>query len=162
MAIHFRRLTRANDLVLYLFGTPGQRRFHLLWEDIAQGALGALAMVDTRRLEGSFEVMDFVEEAEQQHAVAINTSPEAPTYDLDTLRDHFDLHPDTPLHLVENPRRWQVAIPHRTHQCCRCWPGAATCGAMVWMVRVLVRPKRCGVWPRRKPFPRIGGGRNYG
>ncbi|GAA1890960.1 GTP-binding protein [Streptantibioticus ferralitis] len=107
VAIDFGRLTLPNNLVLYLFGTPGQRRFRLLWEDIAQGALGALVMVDTRRLDESFEVMDLIEEAGLRYAVAVNAFPQAPTYDLDTLRDHLDLRPDTPLVLCDARSRDQ-------------------------------------------------------
>ncbi|WP_269858028.1 GTP-binding protein [Streptomyces sp. RPT161] len=107
VAIDFGRLTLPNNLVLYLFGTPGQRRFRLLWEDIAQGAVGALVMVDTRRLEESFEVMDLIEEAGLRYAVAVNPFPEAPTYDADTLRDHLDLHPGTPLVLCDARSRGQ-------------------------------------------------------
>lgn len=97
VAIDFGRLTLPGDLVLYLFGTPGQKRFRPLWQDIARGALGALVLADTRRLADSFEVMDIVEEAGLRYAVAVNTFPDAPHYDAEKLRDALDLHPDTPL-----------------------------------------------------------------
>lgn len=97
VAIDFGRLTLPGDLVLYLFGTPGQKRFRPLWADIARGALGALVLADTRRLADSFEVMDIIEEAGLRYAVAVNAFPDAPHYDVATLRDALDLHPDTPL-----------------------------------------------------------------
>ncbi|MFD3515663.1 ATP/GTP-binding protein [Streptomyces sp. NPDC058657] len=97
VAIDFGRLTLPGDLVLYLFGTPGQKRFRPLWQDIARGALGALVLADTRRLADSFEVMDIIEEAGLRYAVAVNTFPDAPHYDAGKLRDALDLHPDTPL-----------------------------------------------------------------
>ncbi|MFF0745406.1 ATP/GTP-binding protein [Streptomyces sp. NPDC004111] len=97
VAIDFGRLTLPGDLVLYLFGTPGQKRFRPLWQDIARGALGALVLADTRRLADSFEVMDIIEEAGLRYAVAVNTFPDAPHYDAEKLRDALDLHPDTPL-----------------------------------------------------------------
>lgn len=97
VAIDFGRRTLPGDLVLYLFGTPGQRRFRPLWQDIARGALGALVLADTRRLEDSFEVMDMVEEAGLRYAVAVNTFPDSPHHSAETLRDHLDLHADTPL-----------------------------------------------------------------
>jgi len=97
VAIDFGRLTLPGDVVLYMFGTPGQRRFRPLWEDIARGALGALVLADTRRLADSFEVMDIVEEAGLRYAVAVNDFPDAPRHSPDELRDHLDLHPDTPL-----------------------------------------------------------------
>ncbi|MFE6691486.1 ATP/GTP-binding protein [Streptomyces sp. NPDC057743] len=101
VAIDFGRLTLPGDLVLYLFGTPGQKRFRPLWQDIARGALGALVLADTRRLADSFEVMDIIEEAGLRYAVAVNTFPDAPQYDVDSLRDALDLHPDTPLVLCD-------------------------------------------------------------
>ncbi|MDF6018226.1 ATP/GTP-binding protein [Streptomyces sp. JH34] len=97
VAIDFGRLTVQDDLVLYMFGTPGQERFLPLWEDIARGALGALVMVDTRRLEDSFAVMDLVEEQGLPYAVAVNRFPDAPAHADEVLRKHLDLDPRTPL-----------------------------------------------------------------
>ncbi|MEV6263136.1 ATP/GTP-binding protein [Streptomyces sp. NPDC051784] len=97
VAVDFGRLTVQNDLVLYMFGTPGQERFFPLWEDIARGALGALVMVDTRRLEDSFAVMDMVEEQGLPYAVAVNRFPDAPAHADEVLRKHLDLDPRTPL-----------------------------------------------------------------
>ncbi|MFF4606280.1 ATP/GTP-binding protein [Streptomyces sp. NPDC001339] len=97
VAIDFGRLTLPGNLVLYLFGTPGQKRFRPLWQDIARGALGALVLADTRRLADSFEVMDIIEEAGLRYAVAVNTFPDAPEYSAEKLREALDLHPDTPL-----------------------------------------------------------------
>lgn len=109
VAIDFGRRTLPGDLVLYLFGTPGQRRFAPLWRDIARGALGALVLVDTRRLEDSFEVMDLVEESGLRYAVAVNTFPDAPPHSPRTLRDHLDLHPRTPLLRCDARDRDQAA-----------------------------------------------------
>ncbi|EXU86866.1 ATP-binding protein [Streptomyces noursei PD-1] len=107
VAIDFGRLTLPGDLVLYLFGTPGQKRFRPLWQDIARGALGALVLADTRRLADSFEVMDIVEEAGLRYAVAVNTFPDAPQYDVAKMREALDLHPDTPLVLCDARDREQ-------------------------------------------------------
>ncbi|MGW1372849.1 GTP-binding protein [Streptomyces sp. NPDC002446] len=107
VAIDFGRLTLPGDLVLYLFGTPGQKRFRPLWQDIARGALGALVLADTRRLADSFEVMDIVEEAGLRYAVAVNTFPDAPQYSVDKLREALDLHPETPLVLCDARDREQ-------------------------------------------------------
>lgn len=96
VAVDFGRLTVPDDLVLYMFGTPGQERFFPLWEDIARGALGALVLVDTRRLGDSFAVMDMVEEQGLPYAVAVNRFPDAPAHPDEVLRKHLDLHPDTP------------------------------------------------------------------
>ncbi|WP_335939216.1 GTP-binding protein [Streptomyces sp. PTD5-9] len=97
VAVDFGRLTVLDDLVLYLFGTPGQQRFFPLWEDIARGALGALVLVDTRRLADSFAVMDMVEEQGLPYAVAVNRFPDAPAHSDEVLRKHLDLAPETPL-----------------------------------------------------------------
>lgn len=99
VAIDFGRLTlpAPANIMLYLYGTPGQRRFLPLWEDIALGALGALVLVDTRRLDESFEVMDLIEERGLDYAVAVNTFPTSPDYSLDTLRAKLDLDGYTPL-----------------------------------------------------------------
>ncbi len=107
VAIDFGRLTLPGDLVLYLFGTPGQKRFRPLWQDIARGALGALVLADTRRLADSFEVMDIVEEAGLRYAVAVNTFPDAPEYSVEKLREALDLHPETPLVLCDARDREQ-------------------------------------------------------
>ncbi|RKE17949.1 ATP/GTP-binding protein [Streptomyces sp. TLI_171] len=98
VAIDFGRLTVPQaKVVLYLYGTPGQRRFLPLWEDIADGAIGALVLADTRRLDQSFEVMDLIEERGLDYAVAVNTFPTSPDYNLDTLRAKLDLDSRTPL-----------------------------------------------------------------
>ncbi|MFD0206477.1 MULTISPECIES: GTP-binding protein [Saccharothrix] len=97
VALDFGRLTLSDELVLYLFGAPGQQRFTQIWKDIAYGALGALVLVDTRRLEQSFEVMDLLEELRIPYAVAVNTFDGAPDFPRDELRDALDLPPGTPL-----------------------------------------------------------------
>lgn len=98
VAIDFGRLTLTQArVVLYMFGTPGQRRFRPLWEDHARGALGALVLVDTRRLDASFEVMDLIEDSGLDYAVAVNVFPDSPKYDLDTVRAKLDLEDHTPL-----------------------------------------------------------------
>ncbi|MFE6741942.1 GTP-binding protein [Streptomyces tubercidicus] len=107
VAIDFGRLTLPGDLALYLFGTPGQKRFRPLWQDIARGALGALVLADTRRLADSFEVMDIVEEAGLRYAVAVNTFPDAPEYSAEKLREALDLHPETPLVMCDARDREQ-------------------------------------------------------
>jgi signal recognition particle receptor subunit beta len=97
VALDFGRLTLTDELVLYLFGTPGQRRFTQIWKDIAHGALGALVLADTRRLESSFEVMGLLEELGLPYAVAVNEFRDAPTFPDTELRDALDLLPETPL-----------------------------------------------------------------
>ncbi|MEU9337954.1 ATP/GTP-binding protein [Streptomyces sp. NPDC048290] len=98
VAIDFGRLTlHEARIVLYLFGTPGQSRFRPLWDGIVEGALGALVLADTSRLEESFPVMDLCEERGLPYAVAVNQFPHAPRVPPDTLRASLDLADETPL-----------------------------------------------------------------
>jgi len=97
VAMDFGRLTLSDDLVLYLFGAPGQERFKQMWNDLARGALGALVLADTRRIEESFDVMTLLEERGLPYAVAINQFDGAPVFPEDELREALDLLPATPL-----------------------------------------------------------------
>jgi signal recognition particle receptor subunit beta len=98
VAIDFGRISLPGGIVLYLFGTPGQERFRALWEDIAYGALGALVLVDSRRIDASFDVLALVEESGLPYAVAFNTFPDAPRHHTEQqLRTALDLAPGTPL-----------------------------------------------------------------
>ncbi|MER6301094.1 ATP/GTP-binding protein [Kitasatospora sp. NPDC001539] len=105
VAVDFGRLTLPGNVVLYMFGTPGQRRFFPLWQDIARGALGALVLADTRRLADSFEIMDMVEEQGLPYAVAVNCFPDSPDHPVEVLRTHLDLHAATPLLLCDARER---------------------------------------------------------
>lgn len=98
VAIDFGRISLPGGVVLYLFGTPGQQRFRTLWEDISYGALGALVLVDSRRIDASFDVLGLVEEAGLPYAVAFNAFPDAPGHHTDEqLRAALDLEPGTPM-----------------------------------------------------------------
>ncbi|MEV0303815.1 GTP-binding protein [Streptomyces prasinus] len=97
VALDFGRLTLSEDLVLYLFGTPGQQRFMQLWEDMARGALGALLLVDPARLEETFPVIDLVEGYGLEYAIAVNTFDRSATYGEAEVREALDLLPDTPV-----------------------------------------------------------------
>jgi len=72
VAMDFGRLTLADDLVLYVFGTPGQHRFWFMWDDLVCGAVAAIVLVDTRRLADSFAPIDFFESRGLPFLVAIN------------------------------------------------------------------------------------------
>ncbi|WP_233521309.1 GTP-binding protein [Streptomyces triticagri] len=97
VALDFGRITLDGDLVLYLFGTPGQQRFLPAWRDLAKGALGALALIDTRDLEASFDALGNLEDLGLPFAVAANVFPGSPQHPEDQLRAALDLLPDTPL-----------------------------------------------------------------
>jgi uncharacterized protein len=100
VAMDFGRITLNQSLALYLFGTPGQRRFWDLWEGLASGAAGVLVLVDTRpgRLEASFEVFDQLEMGSQMpFVVAVNHFPDTVRHSVDELRTALDLLPETPI-----------------------------------------------------------------
>ena len=83
---------------LYLFGTPGQRRFGFFWDELSYGAVGAVVLVDTRKLnEDCYAALDFFDLKKLPFVVAINLFPEAPQYHSDQLRDILALRPTTPL-----------------------------------------------------------------
>jgi uncharacterized protein len=72
VAMDFGRITLDSDLILYLFGTPGQDRFWFMWDDLCRGAIGAVVLVDTRRLDACFAAVDYFEQRELPFVVAVN------------------------------------------------------------------------------------------
>ncbi|RSM69271.1 ATP-binding protein [Amycolatopsis sp. WAC 01375] len=97
VAMDFGRLTLSDEVVLYLFGAPGQQRFTQMWKDLAHGALGALVLVDPTRLQDSFDVMGLLEELDLPYAVAVNQFDGAPRFPDAELREALDLLPQTRL-----------------------------------------------------------------
>ncbi|GAA2249168.1 MULTISPECIES: GTP-binding protein [Kitasatospora] len=97
VALDFGRITLNPRLALYLFGTPGQQRFWPLWDDLSRGALGAIALVDARRIEESFDVLGQLEERRIPFAVAVNAFPDTPAYPEEELRASLDLLPEVPI-----------------------------------------------------------------
>ncbi|MFI0818200.1 GTP-binding protein [Streptomyces sp. NPDC021098] len=97
VALDFGRITLGGELVLYLFGTPGQQRFLPAWKDLARGALGALALVDTRDLEASFDAIGHLEDLDVPFSVAVNSFPDSVLHSEVDLRSALDLLPHTPL-----------------------------------------------------------------
>ncbi|MEU0969877.1 ATP/GTP-binding protein [Streptomyces sp. NPDC005917] len=97
VALDFGRLTLSEDLVLYLFGTPGQQRFMQLWDDMARGALGALLLVDPARLEESFPVIDLIDDYGLRYAIAVNAFHADQRFEEAEIREALDLLPDTPV-----------------------------------------------------------------
>jgi signal recognition particle receptor subunit beta len=97
VAMDFGRITLRDDLVLYLFGTPGQDRFWFLWDELAQGALGAVVLADTRRLQDCFAAVDYFERRGISFAIAVNCFDGAERYSAETVRDALDLDPHVPL-----------------------------------------------------------------
>ena len=97
VAMDFGRVHLAADLVLYLFGAPGQRRFWFMWDDLARGAVGAIVLTDTRRLADSFPAIDYFESSGLPFVVAVNLFDGAPTYGDQEIRDAMSLSPNVPL-----------------------------------------------------------------
>jgi signal recognition particle receptor subunit beta len=98
VAMDFGRVTLGNDdLVLYLFGTPGQERFHFMWDELARGAIGAVVIVDTSRLADSFAAVDYFEARGLPFVVTINCFNGAMDHHLDEVRAALDLAPHIPI-----------------------------------------------------------------
>ncbi|MCP3769758.1 MULTISPECIES: GTP-binding protein [Streptomyces] len=97
VAMDFGRITLREDLVLYLFGTPGQERFWFMWDELAEGALGAVVLADTRRLEDCFAAVDYFERRSIPFLVGVNCFEGAARYPADDIRRALDLDPDVPL-----------------------------------------------------------------
>ncbi|MFR9675726.1 GTP-binding protein [Streptomyces sp. TR06-5] len=105
VAMDFGRITINEQLVLYLFGTPGQNRFWFLWDELAQGALGAVVLVDTRRLDDSFAAVDYFERRGIPFTVAVNVFDGARRHPVETVRKALDLDDDVPVALCDARQR---------------------------------------------------------
>ena len=102
VAMDFGRITLSNSqLVLYLFGTPGQERFWFMWDELSYGALGAVVLADTRRLGDCFPSVDYFEKRQLPFIVAINCFDGAPHYDPEDVRIALDLDPRVPAILCD-------------------------------------------------------------
>ncbi|QHE66550.1 ATP/GTP-binding protein [Rhodococcus sp. ZPP] len=97
VAMDFGRISLADDLVLYLFGTPGQHRFWFMWDDLIRGAIGAIVLIDTRRLDESFAAVDFFEARRLPFLVAINEFDDAPRYPIEDIRAALAISEDVPI-----------------------------------------------------------------
>ena len=97
VAMDFGKITVDEGLVLYVFGTPGQDRFGFMWEDITAGALGALILVDTRRLDECFNAIDFFEQRNVPFVIGLNQFDGAPSHSIEDIREALDLDPSNPI-----------------------------------------------------------------
>lgn len=97
VAMDFGRITMSSDLILYLFGTPGQTRFWFMWDELNRGSIGAVVMVDTRRVTDSFSPIDFFESRKVPYLVAVNCFDGAPRYEENEIREALSVAPETPL-----------------------------------------------------------------
>ena len=101
VAMDFGRLTLGEDLILYLFGTPGQRRFWFMWDDLCLGAIGAIVIVDTARLDESFSPLDYFEAKGLPFIVAVNQFDGLEKYTLEQVQAALALPPEVPIISVD-------------------------------------------------------------
>jgi signal recognition particle receptor subunit beta len=101
VAMDFGRITLREDLVLYLFGTPGQERFWFMWDELALGALGAVVLADTRRLADCFPAIDYFERRDIPFIVALNVFDGSRRYSVEDVRVALDLDPSLPIVLCD-------------------------------------------------------------
>ncbi|WP_433719960.1 GTP-binding protein [Actinoplanes sp. CA-051413] len=97
VAMDFGRITIDRRHILYLFGTPGQERFWFMWDELSAGAMGAVVLADTRRLQDCFAAVDFFESRGIGFLVAVNQFDDAFRYEPDDVRSALDLRPDVPI-----------------------------------------------------------------
>ena len=108
VAMDFGRITLDTDLILYLFGTPGQDRFWFMWDDLCRGAIGAVVLVDTRRLGDCFAAVDYFEQRELPFVVAINCFDGIQVHAIEDVRDALMIPAHVPV-LVGDARKRKSA-----------------------------------------------------
>jgi signal recognition particle receptor subunit beta len=101
VAMDFGRISFPSDLVLYLFGTPGQERFWFMWDELAIGAVGAVIMADTRRVADCFASIDYFERNGMPFVIAVNCFDGAPRFEPDDIRIALSLAPEVPIVLCD-------------------------------------------------------------
>ncbi|MGW8380170.1 ATP/GTP-binding protein [Streptomyces sp. ODS28] len=109
VAMDFGRITLEDDLVLYLFGTPGQQRFWFMWDDLIRGAIGAVVMADTRRLEDCFPALDYFESCGLPYVVAVNHFEGTTSYEAEDVREALSVPDEIPVVVMDARDRGTVA-----------------------------------------------------
>jgi uncharacterized protein len=97
VAMDFGRVSIDRSIILYVFGTPGQDRFGFMWDDLITGALGAIVLVDTRRIDDCFPAVDYFEHRDLPFVVAVNRFDGNLAHELDDVREALDLSPEIPI-----------------------------------------------------------------
>jgi uncharacterized protein len=108
VAMDFGRLTLDDDLVLYLFGTPGQQRFWFMWDDLVRGAIGAVVMADTRRLKDCFPALDYFESCGMPYVVAVNHFDGSERFAPEDVREALTIPARIPVMIMDARRRISV------------------------------------------------------
>jgi signal recognition particle receptor subunit beta len=105
VAMDFGRISLPGDLWLYLFGTPGQDRFHFMWDDLVKGAIGAVVLVDTERLEQCFDAVDYFEARQIPFVLAVNCFEGVAKHDLDAVREALAVRAEVPVFYTDARNR---------------------------------------------------------
>ncbi|MGW7327928.1 GTP-binding protein [Streptomyces sp. NPDC054840] len=105
VAMDFGRVTLDDDLVLYVYGTPGQERFWFMWDDLVRGAIGGLVLADTRRLRDCFPALDYFETCGLPYAVAVNHFDGSQSYEPEDVREALSVPPHVPVVIMDARRR---------------------------------------------------------
>jgi len=108
VAMDFGRITLGDDLILYLFGTPGQDRFHFMWDDLIRGAIGAIVLVDTTRLEDCFPAVDYFENAGIPFVVAVNAFFGQMQHSLEEVREALAIPMSIPMVVTDARNRGAI------------------------------------------------------
>ncbi|MFE9647780.1 ATP/GTP-binding protein [Streptomyces sp. NPDC006365] len=108
VAMDFGRITLDDDLVLYLFGTPGQQRFWFMWDDLVRGAIGAVVLADTRRLKDCFPALDYFESCGLPYVVAVNHFDGTERYEPEDVREALTVPAHIPVMIMDARRRISV------------------------------------------------------
>ncbi|OKK20615.1 ATP-binding protein [Streptomyces sp. CB00455] len=108
VAMDFGRVTLDDDLVLYVYGTPGQERFWFMWDDLVRGAIGGIVLADTRRLRDCFPALDYFESCGLPYAVAVNHFDGSQSYEPEDVREALTVPPDVPVVIMDARRRATV------------------------------------------------------
>jgi uncharacterized protein len=110
VALDFGRISLAEDLVLYLFGTPGQDRFFFMWDELVRGAIGGVVLVDTRRLADCFPACDYFEQRQLPFIVAVNCFEGHAAHSIDQIREALDMPVDIPIVFCDARNRNSVKL----------------------------------------------------
>ncbi|WAL97833.1 GTP-binding protein [Streptomyces sp. Je 1-369] len=108
VAMDFGRITLDDDLVLYLFGTPGQQRFWFMWDDLVRGAIGAVVLADTRRLSDCFPALDYFESCGLPYVVAVNHFDGSEKFEVADVREALTVPPHIPVLIMDARQRISV------------------------------------------------------
>jgi len=108
VAMDYGRITLDDDLVLYLFGTPGQERFWFMWDDLVRGAIGAVVLADTRRLKDSFPALDYFESCGLPYVVAVNHFDDSELFEPEDVREALSVPRRIPVMIMDARRKISV------------------------------------------------------